>query len=112
MAAKSTPVTSSMNGYLHEIPASQCRHLPRSSSHDASGMLSWGAIGVSHDGQCDAGCTTDSFRGTRQMTTLRNDPITRPKTPQMTATSAVTRTLLPGSASSARESKLDAGKRV
>src|SRR5207237_764657 len=90
-AAKSTPVRSSTNGYLHEMPASQYRHLPPSSSHDASGMLSCGAIGASHDGQCDAGCTTDSFLGTRQMTTLRNEPMMSPKTPQIVATSAVTR---------------------
>src|SRR5205085_9599000 len=101
-AAKSTPVRSSTNGYLHEMPASQYRHLPPSSSHDASGMLSCGAIGASHDGQCDAGCTTDSFLGTRQTTTLRNEPMISPKTPQIVATSAVTRTRLPGSAASGR----------
>ena len=34
---------------------------------------------VPHAGQCDGGRTTDSPRGTRQMTTLRNEPMTRPR---------------------------------
>ena len=41
-------------------------------------MLSRTAIGVSQPGQCDAGFTNDSRRGTRQMTTFRNEPITSP----------------------------------
>ncbi len=45
-------------------------------------MLSRGAIGASQPGQCDGGDTTDSPRGTRQITTLRNDPMSRPSTPQ------------------------------
>src|SRR5262245_2640594 len=52
-------------------------------------MLSRGAMGSLHDGQCDAGRMIASFRGTRQMTTLRNEPMTRPYTPLIAATSAV-----------------------
>src|SRR3954463_13667428 len=54
------------------------------------GMSSRGVIGCPHLGQCDRGRTTDSPRGTRQMTTLRNDPISRPNTPQTTAANVVT----------------------
>src|SRR3954454_19182454 len=54
------------------------------------GMSSRGVIDCPHFGQCDRGRTTDSPRGTRQMTTLRNDPISRPNTPQTTAANVVT----------------------
>src|SRR3954469_10605173 len=54
------------------------------------GMSSRGVIGCPHFGQCDRGRTTDSPRGTRQMTTLRNDPISRPNSPQTTAANVVT----------------------
>src|SRR4051794_21559678 len=53
-------------------------------------MSSRGAIGCSHLGQCDRGRTTDSPRGTRQMTTLRNDPMSRPNRPHTTARYVVT----------------------
>src|SRR5690349_11460190 len=69
--------------------AAQCRQRPRSNSQENRGTLSQGAIGVSHEGHFDRGATTDSLRGTRQITTLRNDPITRPKIPATTATNAV-----------------------
>ena len=41
-------------------------------------MLSRPRISASHCGQCDGGETIDSPRGTRQITTFRNDPIARP----------------------------------
>ena len=41
-------------------------------------MLSRVAIGVLQPGQCERGFTIDSCRGTRQITTLRNDPTTSP----------------------------------
>ncbi len=41
-------------------------------------MLSKPRISASHWGQCDGGATTDSPRGTRQITTFRNDPIASP----------------------------------
>jgi len=79
-----------MSGYRTEIDSLQLRHRPKSNTHESTGMLSRGEIGVSQLGQCDAGWTTDSFRGTRQMTTFKNDPMTRPNTPHIAATSAVT----------------------
>src|SRR5947209_13669475 len=60
-----------------------------------TGMLSRGEIGLSQPGQCEGGRTTDSPRGTRQMTTLRNDPMSRPSTPQKIAVKAVTQLLGP-----------------
>src|SRR4051794_37524187 len=73
-----------------EIGLPQCRQCPRSSSQDTRGMSSRGAIGALQPGQCERGVTTDSPRGTRQMTTFRNDPISRPNTPQTTAVNVVT----------------------
>src|SRR3954447_20205050 len=68
----------------------QCRQRPRSRSQEMTGMLSRGAISVPQDGQCEGGRTMDSPRGTRQMTTLRNEPMRRPKIPQNAAKVAVT----------------------
>src|SRR3954468_7897994 len=68
----------------------QCRQRPRSRSQEMTGMLSRGAISVPQAGQCDGGRTMDSPRGTRQMTTLRNEPMRRPKIPQKPANVAVT----------------------
>src|SRR3954447_4347415 len=68
----------------------QVRHLPRSTSHDTTGMLSRFESCVLHDGQCERGVTSDSCRGTRQITTFRNDPTTSPYTPAITAMNSVT----------------------
>src|SRR3954452_952095 len=72
----------------------QCRQRPRSTSQDSTGTLSRGEIGVSQPGQCEGGRTTDSPRGTRQMTTLRKEPMTRPRsatrTRRTTYTSPIT----------------------
>src|SRR4051794_1014021 len=89
-AAKSTAVSTSMSGYRAEIELPQLRQRPRSASHDTTGMLSRLAIFVSQPGQCDGGVTIDSLRGTRQITTLRNEPMTSPYMPLIAATSAVT----------------------
>ena len=63
--AKATPVRASTIGYRAEIGAPQWRHLPRSSNHDSTGMLSRGATGVLHSGQADGGDTMDFPMGTR-----------------------------------------------
>ena len=55
-----------------------------------TGMLSRCRIGRSQPGQCDGGLMTDSPRGTRQITTLRKDPIISPKSPHSTARRGVT----------------------
>src|SRR3954453_17562538 len=89
-AANSRPVPSSTRGYLGLIRALQCRQRARRSSQDTTGTLSLGAIGAPHEGQGHRGRTTDSPRGTRQMTTLRNDPMSRPNTPQKAAVNVVT----------------------
>src|SRR4051812_15691916 len=47
-------------------------------------MLSRGEICTPQLGQCEGGDTTDSPRGTRQITTFRNDPTRRPSTPATT----------------------------
>src|SRR3954467_3391537 len=77
----------------------QCRQRPRSRSQETTGMLSRGAISVPQDGQCEGGRTMDSPRGTRQMTTLRKEPMRRPKIAQMAAKVAVTGGRLTGSES-------------
>jgi hypothetical protein len=51
------------------------------------GMLSYPAIKVSHDGQCDPGRTTDSPLGSRQITTFAKLPKRRPKSAMDTAKS-------------------------
>src|SRR3954447_10310350 len=58
--------------------------------HETTGMLSYGAISLSHPGQCDGGFTTDSLRGMRQITTFRKEPMRRPNSPQMAAIAPVT----------------------
>src|SRR5690242_8762679 len=71
------------------MPARQSRQRPRSSSHETTGISSRGRMPASQAGQCERGRTTDSPRGTRWMTTFRNDPTTRP-----TAAAKTTRKLL------------------
>ncbi len=50
-------------------------------------MLSYGLTATPQQGQCDAGRTSDSRRGSRYTTTLRNDPIIAPNTPAKVAVS-------------------------
>src|ERR1700759_3595963 len=66
------------------------RQCPRSINHENTGMLSRFDSCVLHAGQCDLGVTSDSCRGTRQITTLRNDPTTSPYMPATTAMNSVT----------------------
>jgi len=51
--------------------------------------LSRGRTGASQAGQCDGGRTSDSPRGSRQIATLRNEPMARPSSPQAAATAMV-----------------------
>ena len=48
-------------------------------------MLHHHFIGVLHLGQCEGGETIDSPRGTRQMTTFKNEPINAPNANEDTA---------------------------
>src|SRR3954451_2271173 len=59
----------------------QSAHRPRRISQPSTGTLCHARIGVSQRGQWDGGVTTDAPTGTRWITTLRNDPIARPRRP-------------------------------
>ena len=65
-------------GYVWDAGAAQCRHRPRSQSHDRIGTLSYQAIGVRQCGQRDAGETTERSSGMRWMQTLRKLPTEAP----------------------------------
>src|SRR5215210_6426107 len=58
--------------------ALQCRHRPRKSRYESTGMLSRQAIGVPHSMHADAGETIDARRGTRAATTFRKLPSASP----------------------------------
>src|SRR6266508_5480778 len=80
--------------------ARQRRQRPRSRAQLTSGMLSRGAIALPHEGQREAGRTSDSLRGTRWITTFANDPNTRPSRPaSMAAASGLMHRSLPAGAS-------------
>ena len=87
-ARNRSPPNVSMRMYRGEIGALQFAHLPRRASHERIGMFWYHLIAVLHFGQCDGGLTIDSPRGTRQMTTLRNEAMHAPspklKAPRMT----------------------------
>src|SRR4051812_20676962 len=87
----------------------QVRQRPRSTSQDSTGTLSRTANGVLQRGQCEGGCTIDSPRGTRQITTLRNEPISSPSTPQKVATTPVTRRRLATTRAGPRAKRSGAG---
>ena len=78
-------------------------------------MLSRPRISASHCGQCDGGETIDSPRGTRQMTTFRNDPIARParvmKTTATTSTGSTIGDCVSGSGHGSAGSRRDRGSR-
>jgi hypothetical protein len=59
-AAHSRPVTASTIGYRGEIGALHARHFPRSHSQPRTGTLSYGLIGVPHEGHAEGGCSRDS----------------------------------------------------
>src|SRR3954463_1069263 len=58
--------------------APQCRQLPRRTSHDTTGTLSYGRTSSLQLVQRERGLTSDSPRGRRDATTLRNEPIISP----------------------------------
>src|SRR6266704_1818837 len=72
------PTLASTSGYRTEIGALQCRHLPRSSNQDTSGMLSYQEMGAAHTGHLERGRTSDSLWGSLTMQTLRKLPTIRP----------------------------------
>ncbi|GAB3028535.1 hypothetical protein GCM10027052_00080 [Parafrigoribacterium mesophilum] len=80
-AANNNPVPNSTIGYRTEIGDAQFRHLPRSINHDSTGMLSYPFIAVPQVGHALGGDTIDRRNGTRYATTLRKEPISRPKPP-------------------------------
>src|SRR5688572_19891947 len=81
MKTQMMPVVSSISGYWIEMAALQLRHLPPSTSHERTGMLSYQAIILPQPGQRDRGLTTDSSLGQRWMQTFRKLPSIRPKKP-------------------------------
>src|SRR2546421_9609625 len=76
-----------MIGYWTEIGAPQSRHLPRSSSHETTGMLSRQRIGLWHRGQVEGGVIRDCSDGSRRMQTLRKLPKQSPMAATPTASS-------------------------
>jgi hypothetical protein len=68
-------------GYRGDMVASQSRHRPRRISHETTGMLSYQRMACLQFGQAEGGRTTDRPAGTRNATTLRNEPITNPNNP-------------------------------
>ena len=60
--------------------APQRRQRPRSHRYESSGRLSYQRTGVWQLGQCELGCTIDSSRGRRWITTFRNEPTISPST--------------------------------
>src|SRR4029077_7913969 len=73
-----------MRMYCGEMGSPHHRHLPRSTSHDTTGMLSYHAISRWHRGHDDGGRTRDralgSSFGSLRMQTFRKLPSTSPKT--------------------------------
>jgi hypothetical protein len=59
---------------------------PRRINHESTGTLSRARITWPHLGHALGGETIDSPRGTRQITTLRKDPMRRPTTTPQTPT--------------------------
>ena len=85
-----------MSGYCLEIGFWHQRHLPRSQSHENSGMLSRHAIGCLQFGHVERGLSSDWSRGSRRMQTLRKLPKHRPSStaPMMMTTLAPTHHLV------------------
>src|ERR1700760_2732454 len=75
----STATAASTSGYRHEMRLRQWRQRPRSRRKLKRGILSRAPMGVLHWGQCDAGRTTERWRGRRLMQTFRKLPKARPK---------------------------------
>src|SRR3981081_2213383 len=77
-AANKPAVRSSTAGYRGDIEVPQVRHFPPRISQEMTGILSRSANWVPQLGHLDRGRTIDSLRGTRWMTTLRNEPTASP----------------------------------
>src|SRR5438105_2676593 len=77
---KSSAVKASMEGYRHEIGALQYRHFRPSRRKEKTGTRSAAKSRCSHFGQYDH-CGTVKLppRGSRQITTFKNEPMLRPK---------------------------------
>src|SRR3954452_7730631 len=90
--ATSTPVTSSTRKYRTEIEVPHARHLPRSRSHEKSGMLSYHAISCPQSMHADGGLTIDRLSGTRAARTLRKLPNASPGAKAMKASAKSTAT--------------------
>src|SRR4051794_3044049 len=78
--AHSSAVPASTSGYRAEMRTPHDRQRPRSASHESTGTLSYGRMGVSHCGHREPGRDSDSPRGSRYATTLRNEPKIAPMT--------------------------------
>src|ERR1700716_2641859 len=77
-APNSTPTSASMSGYCLEMGVWHQRHLPRSQSHEKTGMLSRQAMGCLQLGHVERGRISDWSRGSRRIQTLRKLPRQRP----------------------------------
>src|SRR6266851_9796499 len=73
-ATNSSPVASSISGYITDIGSPHARHFPRSHSHANKGTLSYGLMGVPHRGQRDPGETMEISSGILVMQTFRKLP--------------------------------------
>ena len=73
-ATNSSPVASSISGYIGEIADPHARHFPRSHNHANTGTLSYGLMGVMQRGQRDPGETMEMSSGIRVMQTFRKLP--------------------------------------
>src|SRR3954454_2859005 len=60
------------------MPVPHERHLPRRTSQDTTGTLSYHAISCPQDMQADGGLMIERRSGTRAATTFRNEPSARP----------------------------------
>src|ERR1017187_8604123 len=78
MNANQAPTASSTAGYLHEIPAPQSRHRPRSTTQLSTGTLSYHRTACPQFMHRDPGRTIDSCAGSRQMHTFRKLPRSSP----------------------------------
>src|SRR3989442_683471 len=89
-APNSTPTSASISGYCLEMGLWHQRHLPRSHSHEKTGMLSRQAMGCWQCGHVERGRSSDWSRGSRRMHTLRKLPTQRPSS---TAPATMTRSV-------------------
>ena len=67
-------VNSSINGYKKEIELRQARHLPRNTTHEMMGILSYQTIHVLHFGHDERGLMIDCPQMRRYATTFKKEP--------------------------------------